>query len=76
MHPQQTVSSFTIRCPNAADKSQTHIRVLVDGPLPLVGLSKLPPEVHLRGGVCRGGARPRAANRPQPSLTARLPALQ
>ncbi len=44
MHPQQTVSSFTIRCPNAADKSQTHIRVLVDGPLPLVGLSKLPPK--------------------------------
>jgi hypothetical protein len=44
MLPQLTTTSFTIRCPNADDKSQTHIRVLVDGPLPLVGLSKLPPK--------------------------------
>lgn len=34
---------LTIRCPNASDKSQVHIRVIVDGVLPLAGLSKLPP---------------------------------
>lgn len=44
MLPQQTPPSFTLRCPNVDDKSQTHIRVLVDGPLPLVSLSKLPPK--------------------------------
>lgn len=44
MLPQQTPPSFTLRCPNACDKPQVHIRVVVDGVLPLVGLSKLPPK--------------------------------